>query len=194
MRLAALIVVVAALVATSLTIVRGVFRADRFSWMMDGDEKLGLDLARTDILLVIGRDWTGVSAWSYTVEPACDLRALQADILFTRSRHRGLGGWRPKPPSSLLPRHELWLPGISYASVQDRVSLLRLSMWWPETLLALGTIYLVRRVSIANQRLTFARCAECGYDMRATPFRCPECGTLAVVRRSGRLFRLPWMN
>ena len=37
---------------------------------------------------------------------------------------------------------------------------------------------LVARLSLRRRRLKRGLCLNCGYDLRATPWRCPECVTV----------------
>ncbi len=59
-------------------------------------------------------------------------------------------------------------------------SVLQLLGAWLAYLLPFGGAYylLLHRRIRAAQRLRNAECVKCGYDLRATPDRCPECGTI----------------
>jgi hypothetical protein len=59
--------------------------------------------------------------------------------------------------------------------------------WWAlatamSVLPALWMLRRLRRASVARERGNAGLCPSCGYDLRATPGRCPECG-----RQGGKL-------
>jgi hypothetical protein len=54
--------------------------------------------------------------------------------------------------------------------------------WFLVALFAIApSIELRRRIKASRRRSGFGICRKCGYDLRATPDRCPECGTLSAT-------------
>ena len=58
--------------------------------------------------------------------------------------------------------------------------------WWLVTVLAAVPGLAAARAVRRHQRAAGSRCAACGYDLRATPGRCPECGTVPEKPVDGR--------
>ena len=74
---------------------------------------------------------------------------------------------------------------VSWSSLRWRHYLLLFPHWAVVLALGVPALGLVRPVvSHARNRRRARRglCLSCGYDLRATPGRCPECGAVPVVR------------
>jgi hypothetical protein len=83
--------------------------------------------------------------------------------------YRNLAYWNPAhwPVSSPYPRPtDIWL--IPFWLLLPMAAALQ--VWW--------AVYFGRRWR-RSRRLTRGLCVKCGYDLRATPGRCPECGNEA---------------
>jgi hypothetical protein len=82
----------------------------------------------------------------------------------------------------------LWTGASSDGAYRYVVSAAHVPYWFVVFVLALPPcLRLARRRArqVRARRARLGECARCGYDLRATPDRCPECGAAASVSASG---------
>jgi len=90
--------------------------------------------------------------------------------------HTGPNPLYPWPPSVAAR-----FAGLTYEHQHDAskailVHRITLPMWLPLTLLAIAPAIRGYRLMLRFDRLRTGHCPSCGYDLRATPNLCPECG------------------
>jgi hypothetical protein len=90
--------------------------------------------------------------------------------------------------SVLADNHRIWrhLGGFGSTSFDGRPpdemfrggSIVMIPTWLPLLLLGILPAFTLRRLIARRQRRRAGLCRHCGYDLRATPDRCPECGAV----------------
>ncbi|MDB5354123.1 MAG: hypothetical protein JWN24_576 [Phycisphaerales bacterium] len=78
------------------------------------------------------------------------------------------------------------LAGFRHVSIPGRFSLTLVPIWVPLALLAILPARWILRHRRERERRKVGFCPRCGYDLRATPDRCPECGTIPPLPRHRR--------
>jgi len=132
------------------------------------------------LLLHRGGFGFGTSAGEWTeggIDPSVD------DVSKPRIRFRTWEPFRtplhPENPDSLLTRAGFqWLEGRKTVPAVWEDPFAMAPMWFLILLVSgpMGLWYFKRERGV--RRLREGRCRTCGYDLRATPGRCPECGTM----------------
>jgi len=85
-------------------------------------------------------------------------------------------------PPTILRDHDWQLPGVGFRS-EHTVWIMGLTTYRRRFTISYWLIVLLTLILPAS-RIRFRKrhrlglCAKCGYDLRATPDRCPECGTI----------------
>ena len=108
----------------------------------------------------------------YYYAPRTDRYALKPDhavLGFALKFHRDDS--RAEPHGTIAP-HE----GVMVETATE----LMVPHWLPAIVLLLSPAAWVARHHRRARRLRTGVCPSCGYDLRASPGRCPECGTAAV--------------
>ena len=66
----------------------------------------------------------------------------------------------------------------AYASVfGSKANIVTIPLWAPTLLFAILLVYQLLPVHRRRKRKKLGLCLKCGYDLRASKDRCPECGT-----------------
>ena len=149
---------------------RGYRAKDDLSWTSPARQRvLAIDSSRGQIALVVIRVQSGVgqfgaAGWQFEVQQPTNMHDIGSRVDFD---WQGFGFFVKVFRSLLNGATGPWVIRWFTIAVPD---------WFLAIAFAVLPIVWLRRLQMQRSRI--GRCEKCGYDLRATPERCPECGTV----------------
>jgi hypothetical protein len=149
-------------------------------WWLDLEDQAYLHLSNSTVRIEVESDKSRIVIARFPSHPTDQARPLIRIYRFWRygddvqeyySHFGDLLGWSAN-------QTRVWGFAIGSGTNQAGATIVFAVPLWFLTMLSaipLGSFYLIRRRLRRISRLGL--CPNCGYDLRATPERCPECGT-----------------
>lgn len=107
------------------------------------------------------------------------------EVVATGSGSVTIYAWTPPEPSflglGLESNVQSWTT-LNGLPVTQRSILVAAPLWFVVALLAIPSAWTIVRIATRRRRIRSNRCLACGYDLRASPGKCPECGAPADAR------------
>ncbi|MDB5355483.1 MAG: hypothetical protein JWN24_1936 [Phycisphaerales bacterium] len=101
---------------------------------------------------------------------------------FKREEVEGVAGMERPPICQLDPEPYPIRFHVVYEHVADNLSA-SVGIWLIFLLTIAAPLIWGIRFTFAKRRFVVGKCAVCGYDLRATPERCPECGAVPTTAK-----------
>jgi hypothetical protein len=120
------------------------------------------------------------------------LESVRGELRFVRSSMK-VDRRRPAPPDEERGFYALGFSVLTHSSgatspsgkqsIQNQTTFIGVPHWFAAAALAGAALPRLRRVWVdRRRRVGVGLCPKCGYDLRATPDRCPECGQVPASR------------
>jgi hypothetical protein len=172
----------AVFVATLILWIRGHWQCDQLNWFNEY-RGAGIASANSVIMMTFRPGYTGPDAmpplktgWRYTHYPAqrAGQEMVRCQIPIAKYHRLGWLGFAYDP--NHLETHSGPPKIVLYSAYR-----FYFPHWAVAAVTAIGPSMWFWRRQRERMRRTLGHCVNCGYDLRATPDRCPECG--AVPRK-----------
>jgi hypothetical protein len=177
--------------------VRSYWRTDRLSWFRESPPKVFAAGAVTRVVTERGRlafvqNLNVECGWFMPMTPG--FTSSPAPVSLSNSGARGLIDWPARcwwPPIGEVARAEVYrFAGFErghytvvepYNSYPLREDVWALPLAFVAALFALLPAFRLREYVLHRRRWRSGLCFNCGYNLCATPDRCPECGSVPVA-------------